>query len=82
MDRRRLCPHCDESVSLKTYKSHRRMYYDSSNDTWSHRQRFEEQLSSPDSDDDKASESPPHTIGEMRSFPNSPVCDSSCQGIQ
>ena len=25
---RRCCPHCDRSVSLKTYKAHRRLYYD------------------------------------------------------
>ena len=76
--RRRLCPHCDESVSLKTYKAHRRMYYDSINDRWSHRQVFTEQISSSDSDNDGpglASESPPHSIGVMRQFPNSPVCD-------
>lgn len=83
MDRRRLCPHCDESVSLKTYKAHRRMYYDSSNDRWSYRQRFEEHISSSDSDNGMASESPPHTIGEIRPpFPDSPVCASSFQGMK
>lgn len=80
MDRRRVCPHCDESVSLKTYKAHRRMYYDPIGDKWSHQQAFKEQLLSSDSDDngchaDLASESPPHSIGEIRPFPNSPVCD-------
>ena len=78
--RRRLCPHCNESVSLKTYKAHRRMYYDSINDRWSYRQAFTEQISSSDSDSDApdlaASESPPHSIGVMRQFSNSPVCDS------
>ena len=32
--RRRLCPHCDQNVSLKTFKHHRRLYYDSISDRW------------------------------------------------
>lgn len=31
---RRVCPHCLKSVSFKTYKAHRRLYYDSSKDEW------------------------------------------------
>ena len=25
---RRVCPHCSESLSLKTYQLHKRLYYD------------------------------------------------------
>ena len=31
---RRLCPHCNQNVSFKTYKAHRRLYYDSASDRW------------------------------------------------
>lgn len=31
---RRLCPHCDQCVSFKTYKAHRRLYYDPASDRW------------------------------------------------
>lgn len=31
---RRICPHCSKSVSFKTYKAHRRLFYDSSEDQW------------------------------------------------
>lgn len=31
---RSLCPHCGQLLSLKTFKAHKRMYYDSSSNTW------------------------------------------------
>lgn len=31
---RRHCPHCECFVSLKTYKTHRRLYYDVNRDSW------------------------------------------------
>ena len=31
---RRTCPHCDSLVSLKTYKAHKRRYFDSVSETW------------------------------------------------
>ena len=31
---RRICPHCNKSVSFKTYKAHRRLFYDWANDVW------------------------------------------------
>lgn len=31
---RRHCPHCGCYLSLKTYKSHRRLYYDVHSDIW------------------------------------------------
>lgn len=84
MDKRRLCPHCDESVSVKTYKAHRRIYYDPVSDKWSRRKAFVEQFSSSDSDnghDLVVRESPPHSVGEMKQFSNSPVSDPS-QGMR
>lgn len=31
---RRICPHCSKSVSFKTYKAHRRLFYDATRDHW------------------------------------------------
>lgn len=31
---RRICPHCDKNVSFKTYRLHKRLFYDSSVGTW------------------------------------------------
>ena len=31
---RRHCPHCDELVSIKTYKVHKRQYYDADSGHW------------------------------------------------
>ena len=31
---RRHCPHCNGYISLKTFKAHKRRYYDSESDTW------------------------------------------------
>lgn len=30
----RLCPHCSQIVSYKTYRSHRRLYYNCDDDSW------------------------------------------------
>ena len=77
---RRLCPHCDESVSVKTYKAHRRMYYDPTSDKWSHRRTLiREQTSVSDSDD--LIDSPPQSVGAMKQIPSSPVYDPS-QGMR
>ena len=29
-----LCPHCDQLLSVKTFKAHKRTYYDASRNTW------------------------------------------------
>ena len=29
-----LCSHCDTLLSMKTYRRHKRLYYDSATDTW------------------------------------------------
>ena len=31
---KRHCPHCDQYVSLKTFKTHKRLYYDCCNNKW------------------------------------------------
>ena len=59
---RRCCPHCDRSVSLKTYKAHRRLYYDADRDYW---QRIDDGRSiSPDGtgDSDSVVSSPPRSV--------------------
>ena len=30
----RFCPHCNEILSYKTYRAHKRLYFDSDNDIW------------------------------------------------
>lgn len=30
----RICPHCSKELNIKTYKEHRRLYYDSSTSKW------------------------------------------------
>lgn len=30
----RICPHCSEIVSYKTFRSHKRLYYDRDSGTW------------------------------------------------
>lgn len=32
--KRRFCPHCQEMLSFKTYKFHKRLYYDKVEYTW------------------------------------------------
>jgi len=31
---RRWCEHCDQGLSLKTYKAHRRLYYNQEREEW------------------------------------------------
>ena len=31
---RRFCPHCGKNVSYKTYKSHKRLYFNPTSSTW------------------------------------------------
>ena len=30
----KVCPHCKKELNLKTYKDHKRLYYDISSNTW------------------------------------------------
>ena len=34
MSEYRVCPHCNETVSTKVYKDHRRLYYSKEDKTW------------------------------------------------
>lgn len=53
---RRVCPHCDKSVSYKTYKAHKRLYYDAFGDTWTRT------TSERENSDVVESESPPRVV--------------------
>ncbi len=53
---RRHCLHCDRSVSIKTYKAHKRLYFNSSSRNWSVRLRSTNESSQGSSDE--RSESP------------------------
>lgn len=33
---RRYCPHCNKNPSLKTFKAHKRLYFNVQQDTWVH----------------------------------------------
>ncbi len=53
---RRICPHCSKSVSFKTYKAHRRLFYDRSRGVW---------LSSEEEKEENINEeAPPSSFGE------------------
>ena len=58
--RRRLCPHCSKSVSFKTYKAHRRLFYDTSEDQWLLSSCSELEMESSQND-----ETPPTSFGEQ-----------------
>ena len=58
MEGRRICPHCNEYVSLKTYKAHRRLHYDAITDRWSRRES-----SVSEEEEDTLEDSPPQSIG-------------------
>lgn len=51
---RRICPHCGKSVSFKTFKAHKRLYYDSFHDKW---------LTVASPDESCYSEEPPTSFG-------------------
>lgn len=52
---RRRCPHCNQNLSLKTYKAHKRRYYDRVNDIWLTKTAKEQ----PDNFESSDTESPP-----------------------
>lgn len=57
---RRQCRHCNKSLSLKTYKAHKRRFYDSANDVWFTKESMTLQPENDSSDN----ESPP-SVSEM-----------------
>ena len=65
---RRLCPHCDKNVSYKTYKSHKRLYFDTTSGAWIIN-RDDNNLSNPhefpDLSESMDAESPPGSPGHV-----------------
>ena len=57
---RRLCPHCDSSVFIKTFRAHKRLYFDSSTSKWHVRA---EHWSDQEFGGSEASDSPPGSVG-------------------
>lgn len=53
---RRKCPHCNQNLSLKTFKAHKRRYYDRVNHTWLTKEKAKQLQDGFDSSDN---ESPP-----------------------
>ena len=62
---RRWCPHCSQNLSLKTYKAHKRMYYDLAIRQWLTKStltvKVQEDDSNDSSDNEYFSESPPQS---------------------
>ena len=38
-DPRQFCPHCSQTLSTKTYKAHKRLYFDSNSNSWIKRRK-------------------------------------------
>ena len=67
---RRFCPHCKRSVSIKTFKAHKRLYFDSSTNSWHHQS---ESLSERDVlSSDESTDSPPGSVGSVPSISADP----------
>ena len=56
VEERRKCPHCNQNLSLKTFKAHKRCYYDRVNHTWLTKEKAKQLQDGFDSSDN---ESPP-----------------------
>ena len=41
---RKLCPHCNKDVSMKTFKSHKRKFYDADSKRWLIKESFRNNL--------------------------------------
>ena len=62
---RRLCRHCNQSVSFKTFKAHQRLYYDPASDRWLTRKATDAELTASSSREMPAdSDLPPTSFGE------------------
>ena len=67
---RRICPHCNKNVTFKTYKSHRRLFYDSGSDSWL------VVADSPSTSND-TDEEPPTCFGEQQQLDQSDIYAST-----
>lgn len=61
---RRLCPHCNRSVSFKTFKAHRRLYYDPARDRWVARGQADNLTASSARETPADHDMPPSSFGE------------------
>ena len=76
---RRWCPHCSQHLSLKTYKAHKRMYYDQATCQWFAKLTFNVEVQDDDSsdstDNEYYSESPPQSEDDGKMTP----CLNECK---
>ena len=64
----RICPHCNRLLSFKTFRTHKRLYYDEVKDAW--------HKLVPDSNvGDEGEECPPSLMEECSSSASSPCSD-------
>ena len=63
---RRVCPHCSQSVSFKTFKAHKRLYYDSGRDHWLTTGAGSSVHESQCDDEHTTDEAPPSSFGHKR----------------
>ena len=67
----RLCPHCDQTVAYKTYKAHKRTFYNRITGSWIKKEKaVEVDHQAPSSDDEiknsqNEDDSPPHSDPEL-----------------
>ena len=84
--RYRLCGHCDRELSVKFYKEHRRLYYDSERDTWIKDIKEDSDCSSTEfsSVDDVGATSHTESIDSDCNFQLEPACDDvpECEDSQ
>lgn len=65
----RYCPHCERSVSVKTFKTHKRLYFNSVTNNWC--VRIERMSDLPEvGSGNEDSDSPPGSVGHMSTFSN------------
>ena len=67
---RRHCPHCDRSVSIKTYKAHKRLYFQSLTGDWSTCTMESATMPQGTMTGDEESDSPPISLGRASPISN------------
>ena len=78
---RRYCPHCNEQLSARTFKAHKRRYYDSQRGEWTKKFSLESDSTRPDDHEDSptfsflsAQDTSDGDKGLPRSSSESPPC--------
>ena len=64
-----LCPHCDQLLSVKTFKAHKRRYYDASRNTWLKKSCGQSTSLADRSDEDEQAPAPFPTPSLVRNLP-------------